>query len=101
MSDVVVLSTFTVPAGRQGELLGLLRANADEVLRHRTGFVAADLLASPDGTTVVNHARWRSADAVRSMMEDPRVRERMAPAWAIARPVVQRFTVSSTHPAGG
>lgn len=98
---LVVISTFTVPAGRQRELLDLLRANAEEVLRHRPGFVAADLLAAPDGTTVVNHARWTDAAAVRAMMDDPVVRSRMAPAWAIARPVVQQFRVSSSHvPAG-
>ncbi|UOX90497.1 antibiotic biosynthesis monooxygenase [Amycolatopsis sp. FBCC-B4732] len=94
---LVVISTFTVPPGKQRELLDLLRANAEEVLRHQPGFVTADLLATPDGTTVVNHARWTGAAAVRTMMEDPATRERMAPAWAIARPVVQQFTVSSTH----
>jgi quinol monooxygenase YgiN len=94
---LVVISTFTVPPGRQRELLDLLRANAEEVLRHRPGFVTADLLASPDGTTVVNHARWTDAAAVHAMTADPAVRARMAPAWAIARPVVRQFTVASTH----
>ncbi|UOZ05315.1 antibiotic biosynthesis monooxygenase [Amycolatopsis sp. WQ 127309] len=94
---LVVISTFTVAPERQRELLDLLRANAEEVLRHQPGFVAADLLAAPDGTTVVNHARWTDAAAVRAMTADPVVRARMAPAWAITRPVVRQFTVASSH----
>lgn len=98
---LVVISTFTVPPGKQRELLDLLHANAEEVLRHQPGFVTADLLATPDGTTVVNHARWTDAAAVRAMMADEAVRSRIAPVWTIARPVVQQFTVSSSHrPAG-
>ncbi|MFG1647804.1 antibiotic biosynthesis monooxygenase family protein [Amycolatopsis sp. NPDC049252] len=93
----MVISTFTVPPGRQQELLDLLHANAEEVLRHQPGFITADLLATSDGTTVVNHARWTDAAAVRAMTADPAVRARMAPAWAIARPVVQQFAVSSSH----
>lgn len=93
----MVISTFTVAPGRQRELLDLLRANAEEVLRHQPGFVTADLLAASDGTTVVNHARWTDAAAVRAMTADPAVRARMAPAWAIARPVVRQFTVASSH----
>lgn len=92
-----MISTFTVAPERQRELLDLLRANADEVLRHQPGFVTADLLAAPDGTTVVNHARWTDAAAIRATMDDPVVRARMAPAWAIARPVVRQFTVASSH----
>lgn len=49
---LVVISTFTVPPRKQRELLNLLHANAEEVLRHQPGFVTADLLATPDGTTV-------------------------------------------------
>lgn len=94
---LVVISTFTIPAERQQDLLDLLRSNADEVLRHQRGFVTAELLAGADGTTVVNHARWTDEAAVRAMISDPATRERMASAWAIARPVVQQFAVSSTH----
>lgn len=95
----MVISTFAVPPGRQQELLDLLRTNAEEVLRHQPGFLTADLLATPDGTTVVNHAHWTNAAAVRAMTADPAVRARMAAAWAIARPVVQQFTLSSSHEA--
>lgn len=94
---LVVISTFTVPPGRQRELLDLLRANAEEVLRHQPGFVTAELLASADGTMVVSHARWSGAAAVRAMMADAAVRSRMAPVWAISRPAVQQFTLSSSH----
>ncbi len=96
----MVISAFTVTPERQRELLDLLRANAEEVLRHQPGFVTADLLAASDGTTVVNHARWTDADAVRAMTADPAVRARMAPVWAIARPVVRQFTVASSHRPG-
>ncbi|WP_410676793.1 putative quinol monooxygenase [Amycolatopsis sp. cmx-4-68] len=94
---IAVISTFTIQAGRQQELLDLLRANAEDVLRHQPGFVTMDLLITADGTTVVNHARWTDAAAVHAMMADAAVRSRMAPVWAISRPAVQQFTLSSSH----
>lgn len=69
------LTTFVnvidVDPTRQQELVDLLVEGTLEVIRHRPGFVSATLLASVDGTRVVNVARWRGADDVRATQADP------------------------------
>jgi heme-degrading monooxygenase HmoA len=96
-NGVTSISTFTVDPGRQDELVKHLVDSAEDVLRHQPGFIGASMLKSDDGTTVVNFAQWESEEAVRAMITKPEIRERMAPAWAIAKPEVRRYTVASVH----
>ncbi|MEV6641242.1 antibiotic biosynthesis monooxygenase [Amycolatopsis sp. NPDC051371] len=74
-----LINVFTVEPARQRELVDLLVAATEEVMRHRPGFVAANIHAGAEGTRVVNYAQWESADAFRAMLTDPRARSTCRP----------------------
>lgn len=46
---------------------------------------------------MVNYAQWESEEAIQGMMTNAESRDRMAAAWAISKPEVHRYTVSSIH----
>jgi quinol monooxygenase YgiN len=68
---VTFISVFDVDASDQQELIGLLAEGTEEVMRHRPGFVSVSVLASNDGTRVVNYAQWRSQADVKATLADP------------------------------
>jgi heme-degrading monooxygenase HmoA len=84
--SVIFLNTFEVEPDRQSELLDLLGRGADQVIRHRPGFIALTLLARLDGRRVINLAHWESADHARATQGDPQAAEYAARAAAIATP---------------
>jgi quinol monooxygenase YgiN len=97
-ADVVTLiNVFTVAPERQQELLDLLDRATEEVMRHRPGFVSANLHASLDGGHVANYAQWESEAAFQAMLADPECREHMSAATAMADAVPVLYRVSSTH----
>lgn len=65
------INVLDVDPERQQELVELLIDGANQVMRHRPGFVRLTILASLDGTRVVNHAQWRSAADVKATQSDP------------------------------
>jgi len=68
-----LINVLTVDPARQTQLLELLRANTETVVRTLDGWIATDLIASADGTRVVIHSRWRDAACVEAMRRDPRM----------------------------
>lgn len=66
-----VINVFDVDASNQQELLDVLTEGARQVMQHRPGFISVNLLASNDGTRVVNYAQWRSLDDVKATIADP------------------------------
>lgn len=59
--DVATLiNVFTVTRMTQQPLVDLLTEATEQVMRHRPGFISANIHASLDGTRVVNYAQWRS-----------------------------------------
>ena len=81
---LVLINTFTVEPDRADELLaGLTRATEDH-MRHRPGFVSANLHLSQDRRHVANYAQWRSQADLDAMMADPEARAHMGRAGAIA-----------------
>ena len=94
---VTLINVFTVPPQRQQELIDLLVRATDDVMRHRTGFVSANIHRGLDGTKVANYAQWRTRADFEAMLEDPRCQEHMAAAAAIAgfEPVL--YEVASVH----
>lgn len=86
------INVIEVDPARQQELVELLTEGADEVIRHRPGFVRSTVLASLDGTRVVNCAQWSSPDDVRATQADPaaaRYAQRIA-AIATVSPAIYR-----------
>jgi quinol monooxygenase YgiN len=96
--DVVTLiNRFTVEPARQRELLEVLADATEAVMRHRPGFVTANLHASLDGRHVVNYAQWASVEAMEAMLADPVCREHMDAARGLADVEPQIYTVVSVH----
>jgi quinol monooxygenase YgiN len=68
-----LLNVLTVDPVNQSQLLGLLRANTDTVVRTLDGWISTKLIASADGTRVVIHSQWRDAASVEAMRRDARM----------------------------
>lgn len=81
---IVLINTFTVQPERADPLVALLIEATDAVMRRRPGFVGIKLHVSLDRTRVVNYARWRSKADFDAMLADPKAREHMGKAAALA-----------------
>ncbi len=93
-----LINVFTVAPERQQDLVRLLDTATEEVMRHRPGFVSANMHASSDGTRVVNYAQWASAEAFQQMLQDPQAREHMEAADELAESFEPNlYRVTSVH----
>lgn len=92
-----LINHFTVPEEHQRELVGVLVRATEEVMRHQPGFVAANIHASQDGTSVVNYAQWATEADFKSMLDNPACQEHMAEAANLARVEPHLYTVESVH----
>lgn len=96
--DVATLiNVFTVTRETQQPLVDLLTEATEQVMRHRPGFISANIHTSLDGTRVVNYAQWRSRDDFLAMLDDPTAREHMSAteSLGIAEPLL--YEVASVH----
>jgi quinol monooxygenase YgiN len=82
---VTLINTFTVDPARQEELVRVLVEATEQVIRHRPGFVSANIHRGLDGTHVANYAQWRSREDFEAMLRDPTCQEHMHRAGAMAR----------------
>lgn len=98
-NGITFVNVVDVDPARQAELVALLQEGAERVIRHRPGFVSLTLLASADGTRVVNLARWRSADDVRATQADPLAAEYANRTAAIASARPGLYTVAAQYDA--
>ena len=94
---VTLVNVFTVEPHRQAELIELLDRATEEVMRHRPGFVAANIHRGLEGTRVANYAQWESVEAFRAMLADPTARTHMEEALAMAEAAPALYEVSSVH----
>jgi quinol monooxygenase YgiN len=94
---VTLINVFDVDASKQQELLDVLAEGTEHVIRHRPGFISVNLLASNDGTRVVNYAQWRSFDAVKSTLADPDAQSYATKAAALARATPHVYSVASVY----
>jgi hypothetical protein len=68
---IVLINVFTVKAGDQDRLVGLLTRATDGFVNRAAGFISARLHRSLDGTKVTMYARWRSPEDYQRMRDDP------------------------------
>lgn len=94
-----VINVFEVEAAKQDELVRVLIEGADKVVRHRPGFVSANILASRDGSQVVNYAQWRSPADLEAILTDPTVQEYGKRAAELATPAPNVYSVVSVFTA--
>lgn len=92
-----LINVFAVTPETQRQLVDLLAEATEEVMRHRRGFVSANIHASLDGTRVVNYAQWRSREDFQAMLDDPIAQEHMAAAGALADAEPHFYQVASVH----
>ncbi|MGA8113302.1 MAG: antibiotic biosynthesis monooxygenase [Actinocatenispora sp.] len=96
--DVATLiNVFTVDQVDQQRLVDLLVEATEQVMRHRPGFVSANIHASVDGSRVVNYAQWRSRADFEAMLADPTAREHMGAVSDLATAEPALYEVVSTH----
>ncbi len=81
---VVLINTFTVQPDKAEELLRILSRATEHGMRHRPGFVSANLHVSRDRRYVTNYAQWSSQADLDAMMSDPAARVHMGEAAAMA-----------------
>ncbi|AQZ63395.1 antibiotic biosynthesis monooxygenase [[Actinomadura] parvosata subsp. kistnae] len=91
------INIFDVEPGKQQELIEILKEGTEKVMRSRPGFVSVNLLASPDGTRVVNYAQWRSPDDVKATMGDPEAQAFAKRAAEIAKATPSPYRVVATY----
>jgi quinol monooxygenase YgiN len=95
---VTLINTFIVKPEHQQELIDLLDAATEAVMRFRPGFISANIHRSLDGQRVVNYAQWRSKADFDAMLADPACREHMAKAAELAERVEPNlYEVASVH----
>jgi quinol monooxygenase YgiN len=92
---VTLINVFDVDPASQGELVRLLTEGTERVVQHRPGFVSVSVLASNDGTRVVNYAQWRSYDDIKATMAHPDVQDYARRATALAHATPHVYSVVS------
>ncbi|MBO4272038.1 antibiotic biosynthesis monooxygenase [Microbispora triticiradicis] len=91
------INVFDVDPSKQQELIAILNEGTEKVMQHRPGFVSVNILASADGTRVVNLAQWRSVDDIKATMGDPEAQAIAKRTAEIAKAAPQPYKVISVH----
>ena len=94
-----VINVFDVEASKQQDLIDVLNEGTEKVFRQRPGFVSVNILASKDGTKVVNFAQWRTPADVQATLADAGAQEYAKKAAALGKPAPGIFSVVSVHTA--
>lgn len=68
---LTLINVFTVSPSDQQKLVDLLILATEESVTKITGFIAASLHKSLDGTKVTMYAQWRSAEDYQNMRNNP------------------------------
>ncbi|MGD7788760.1 antibiotic biosynthesis monooxygenase family protein [Propionibacteriaceae bacterium Y1700] len=96
--DVITLiNIFTVEPERCDELVEVLDRATVEVMRHRPGFVSANIHVGLARDRVANYAQWASEQDFRAMLADPVCQEHMGVAASMAAAEPQLYRVHSVH----
>lgn len=81
---IVLINTFTVEPENAEQLMSELSRATETGMRHRPGFVSANLHLSTDKRHIANYAQWRSQADIDAMMNDPAIQQHMQAAASIA-----------------
>lgn len=90
---VTFVNVIEVEPATQQEVIDLLVEGAERVMSARPGFLSLTLLASLDGSRVINVARWASAEDVRATQADPAAADYARRTAALARATPGLYTV--------
>ncbi|PHM30134.1 antibiotic biosynthesis monooxygenase family protein [Xenorhabdus innexi] len=70
-SEVTFINIIEVDPKNQAEIIKLLQEGTESVISKRPGFISVTLLASGDGSRVVNIAKWKSIADIQATQTDP------------------------------
>ena len=70
-SEATFVNFIEVDPSKQTDLIELLKEGTEKVMSKRPGFISVTLLASKDGSHVINIAKWKSAADVKATQSDP------------------------------
>ncbi|QUX28750.1 antibiotic biosynthesis monooxygenase [Nocardiopsis akebiae] len=93
----VLVNVFEVEKEKQQQLVDVLNEGTEKVMKNRPGFVSVNILASLDGTKVINLAQWNSPADIQATMADPEAQAYGKKAAALATPAPGVYSVVSTH----
>jgi quinol monooxygenase YgiN len=96
---VTLINVFETEPAKQNELVSVLNEGAEKVFRHRPGCVSVTILASKDGSRVVNYAQWRSQQDLQATMADPAAQEYAKKTAALGKPAPNVYSVVSVFTA--
>ncbi|MFC5740526.1 antibiotic biosynthesis monooxygenase family protein [Dyella tabacisoli] len=94
---VTFINVFDVEPSKQQELINVLNEGVEKVIRKRPGFISVSILASKDGTRVVNYAQWRSLDDIKATREDPSAAPYAQKSAELAKATPHVYSVASIH----
>jgi quinol monooxygenase YgiN len=94
---VTLINVFDVDPSQQQELVHLLNEGTEEVIAQRPGYVSVNILASSDGSRVLNYAQWRSPDDLKATMADPGVQDYARRAAQLAQASPHVYSVVAVH----
>lgn len=94
---VTLVNIFDVEPSKQQELVDLLNEGTEKVARTRPGFVSVNILASLDGTRVLNYAQWASQDALKAIQTDPEMGAYAQKTAALAKAAPAVYRVAAVH----
>jgi heme-degrading monooxygenase HmoA len=94
---VTLINVFDVAPSSQQDLVDLLAEGTEKVIKHRPGFVSVSLLASNDGSRVVNYAQWRTLEDVKAVIADPEAQGYAKRAAELAKASPHVYSVVSVH----
>ncbi|WP_159941354.1 MULTISPECIES: antibiotic biosynthesis monooxygenase [unclassified Nocardiopsis] len=92
-----LVNVFEVDKEKQQQLVDVLNEGTEKIIRNRPGFVSVNILASKDGTRVINYAQWNSPEDVQATMADPEAQAYAKKAAALATAAPSMYSVVSVH----
>ena len=94
---VTFVNVIEVAPENQAKVIEVINEGVEKVIRHKEGFISASILASKDGTSVINIAQWEHPENVKAVREDPVAAEYVKRTAALAKAAPNLYSVVSVH----
>lgn len=91
------VNVFDVEPAKQQALVDVLNEGVEKVISRLPGFVSVNILASKDGTRVINYAQWRSEEDIKGVMADPEAQSYAKKAADLATAEPKVYSVVAIH----
>src|SRR3546814_16519067 len=95
-SQIALINTFKVDPDKAEALIALLDDATETVMKHRVGFISANIHRSLVGGRVANYAQWRTKAEFQAMLADPAGQQHMQEAADLADSSAQPLSTLSS-----